>query len=44
MKKATSNPKKKDDRCFHYAAKITLHFDEIKKDPQRASNIKSFKK
>lgn len=23
---------------------ITLHFDEIKKDPQRASNIKSFKK
>lgn len=41
-KKATTNEKKKDDRCFCYATTIALNVGEIKKDPQRISNIKPF--
>ena len=42
MKKATINPKSDADKCFPYAATVTLNFDEIKKDPQRVSKIKPF--
>ena len=41
-KKATMNPKNKDDKCFQYATTTALNFEEIKKDPQRVSNIKPF--
>ena len=41
-KKALTNSKKDDDRCFQYAATIALNFDEIKKDTQRVWIIKSF--
>ena len=40
--KATINPKNKDEKYFHYAATIALSFNEIKKDPQRVSNVKPF--
>ena len=38
----TINPKNHHDRCFQYAATVALNFDEIKKGPQRVSNIKPF--
>ena len=41
-KKATINPKNKDDKCFEYAITITLNYEEIKKNPERASSIKPF--
>ena len=41
-KRRTINPKNIDDECFQYVATVALNFDEIKKDPQRVSNIKSF--
>ena len=41
-KKATINPKNKDDKYFQYAATVALNFDEIKKDLQRVSNIEPF--
>ena len=40
--KKTIKPKNDDDRCFQYASTTALNFDEIKKDPQRVSNIKPF--
>ena len=44
MKKerVTINTKNKDDRCFQHAATVALTFDELKKDPQRVSNIRPF--
>ena len=39
---ATINPKKKDNKCFQYPETIALNFDEIKKDPQKISNIEPF--
>ena len=42
IKKATVNPKNNDDRCFQYALTIELNHEQIKKDPQRRSKIKSF--
>ena len=36
------NPKNKDDKCFQYTTTTALNFEEIKKDPQRVSNIKPF--
>ena len=41
-KKATINPKNKDDKCFEYAITITLNYEEIKKNPETASSIKPF--
>ena len=41
-KKSTINPKKNDDKCFHYAVTLALNLDKIKKDPQRISKIKPF--
>ena len=43
-KKATINPKKEDDRCFHYAATVALYHKEVKRDPQRISKIKDYEK
>ena len=41
-KKATINPKNKDDNCFWYALTVALNYEKIKKDPQRISKIKPF--
>ena len=41
-KKATINPKNNDDKCFQYALTVALNYEQIKKDPQRISKIKSF--
>ena len=41
-KKATMNPKNKDNKCFQYAATVVLNYEEIKWNPERVSNIKSF--
>ena len=40
-KKATINPRNNDDKCFHYATTIAFSFEEIKKELQKVSNIKS---
>ena len=37
--KATAN---EDDKCFYYAATVTLNYEEIKYSPDRVSNIKPF--
>ena len=41
-KKATINPKHKDNECFKYAITAALNYEEIGKDPQRISKIKPF--
>ena len=41
-KKATINPKNNDDNCFQYALTVALNYEQIKKDPQRISNIRPF--
>ena len=41
-KKATINPKNKDDKCFQYALTVALNYEQIEKDPQRISKIKPF--
>ena len=41
-KKATINPKNKDDKCFQYALTVALNYEKIKKDPERTSKIKPF--
>ena len=41
-KKATINPKNKDNECFKYAITVALNHERIKKDPQRISKIKPF--
>ena len=41
-KKATINPKKKDNKCFQYAVTVALNYNEIKWNPERFSNIKPF--
>ena len=33
-KKATINPKTKDDKCFKYALTVSLNLEQIGKDPQ----------
>ena len=38
----TINPKNNDDKCFQYALTVALNHEQIKKDPQRVSKIKSF--
>ena len=40
-KNATINPtKEKDNKCFQHAVTVALHYEEIKKDPQRIKKIK----
>ena len=41
-KKATTNPKNNDDKCFQYAITIALNHKNIVKDLQRISEIKPF--
>ena len=41
-KKAAINPKNKDDKCFQYALTVALNCEQIKKYPQKLSNIKPF--
>ena len=38
-KKATINPKNKDDKCFQYAPTVALNYKEIKSNLERDSNI-----
>ena len=42
VKKATINPKNTDDKCFQYPVTIALNYREIKRNPERVSNIKPF--
>ena len=39
-KKATINPKNKDDKCFQYGLTVALNYQNIKKNSQRISKIK----
>ena len=41
-KRATINPKNKDDKCFHYSITVALNHQEIENHPERISNIKLF--
>ena len=41
-KKATINPKNKDNECFKYATTAALNHEKIAKDLQRISKIKLF--
>ena len=41
-KKAITNPKNNDDKCFQYALTVALNYEQIKKNPQRLSKIKPF--
>ena len=41
-KKATTNPKNNDDKCFQYALTVALNYKQIKSQPERISNIKPF--
>ena len=41
-KKAAINPKNEDDKCFQDAATVALNHEEIKREPQRISQIKPF--
>ena len=41
-KKATINPKTKDDKCFQYALTVALNYEQIKDHPEKISKIKPF--
>ena len=41
-KKATINPKNKDDKCLEYVVTVALNYEEIKWNQEQVSNIKSF--
>ena len=41
-KKAAINPNNNDHKCFQYGLTVTLNYQNIKKDPQRISKIRSF--
>ena len=42
-KKATVNLiNKKANECFQYAAKVALNYEEMEKNPERITNIKTF--
>ena len=41
-KKATINPKNKDNECFKYAITIALNHQSIESHPERISKIKPF--
>ena len=39
-KKATINPKNKDEKYFQYALTVALNYEQIKDHPERISNIR----
>ena len=41
-KKATINPKTKDDKCFKHAVAVALNYEQIKSHPGRISKIIPF--
>ena len=41
-KKATINPKNKNDECFQYVAMVALSYGETESHPERVWNIKPF--
>ena len=41
-KKATINPKNKDNKCCQYAVMVILNYEETESPPERVSNIKAF--
>ena len=41
-KKAVINPQNEDSECFKWAVIASLHNSEIKRDPQRITNLKVF--
>ena len=41
-KKATINPKNKEDKCFQYALTVASNYQEVKWNPERVLNIKPF--
>ena len=41
-KKPTINPKNNEDKCLQYVVTVALNHEQIKKDPQKISKIKSF--
>ena len=41
-KKATVNPKNKDDKCFHHAVTVALNYKKIEPNPKIISKIKLF--
>ena len=41
-KKSTKNPINNDYKCFQYAVTLALNLDNIRKNPQRISKLKSF--
>ena len=41
-KKATVNPKNKDNKCFQYVVTIALNYGEVESQPEKFSNIKPF--
>ena len=41
-KRATTNPKNKDDKCFQYSIAVALNHQNIENHLERISNIKPF--
>ena len=41
-KRATINPKNKDNKCFQYSTTVALNHENIENHPERISNIKHF--
>ena len=41
-KRATINPKNKDNKCFQYSITVALNHQNIENNPERISNIKPF--
>ena len=41
-KRATTNPKNKDDKCFQYSITVALNHQNIENHPERISNIEPF--
>ena len=41
-KNATTNPKNTDDKCIQYAVTVASNYGEIKWNPERVLNIKTF--
>ena len=41
-KRATINPKNRDNKCFQYSTTVALNYQNIENHPERISNIKAF--
>ena len=41
-KRATINPKNKDDKCFQYSTTVALNHQNIENHPERKSSIEPF--